>query len=87
MALHTIVSARSARPGVLRVRFATGEERLFDTRPFQRSDFFRRLADPGYFAQVRVRDGTVTWPEGHDFDPGTVYVRGTEVGAPVEGTR
>lgn len=86
MALHTIVSARSARPGVLRVRFAMGEERLFDTRPFQQSDFFRRLADPGYFAQVRVRDGTVTWPEGHDFDPGTVYARGTAPGGSADST-
>ncbi|MDT0630936.1 DUF2442 domain-containing protein [Rubrivirga sp. S365] len=81
MALRTIVSARPAHEGVLHVRFASGEERLFDTRPFQRSDFFQRLADPGYFAQVRVEAGTVTWPEGHDFDPGTVFARGEEVGA------
>jgi hypothetical protein len=77
MALRTITAARPTGDGVLRVRFASGEERLFDTRPYQRSAFFRRLADPAYFGQVRVEAGTVTWPEGHDFDPGTVYARGT----------
>ena len=80
MALHTITSARPAGDGVLRVRFASGAERLFDTRPYQRSAFFRRLADPAYFAQVRVEAGTVTWPDGHDFDPGTVYTWGAAVG-------
>ena len=79
MALRSIVSADALEDGVVRVRFATGEERLFDTRPYQRSAFFRRLADPGYSAQVRAVEGTATWPEGHDFDPGTVYARSTPV--------
>ncbi len=32
---------------------------------------FVPLADPGYFAQVRVDDelGTVVWPNGADLDP------------------
>lgn len=77
MALHTITEACTVGDGVLRVRFATGEERLFDVRPYLRSPFFGRLGEPAYFAQVRVEAGTVTWPEGHDFDPGTVYHRGT----------
>lgn len=80
MALHSIIAARPFSEGVLHVRFASGEERLFDTRPYLRSAFFRRLADPAYFAQVRVKAGTVVWPEGHDFDPGTIYVKGTEPG-------
>ncbi|WP_412069850.1 DUF2442 domain-containing protein [Rubrivirga sp. IMCC43871] len=77
MALYTITSAHPLPGGVLHVQFASGEERRFDTRPYQRGAFFERLADPAYFAQVRVEAGTVTWPEGHDFDPGTVYARGT----------
>lgn len=82
MALYQIVAAQPASQpaseGVLRVRFATGEERLFDVRPFLRSDFFRRLADPAYFAQVRVQNGTVTWPDGHDFDAGTVFAQSAD---------
>jgi hypothetical protein len=80
MALRSIVAALPVSDGVLHVRFAAGEERLFDTRPYQRSAFFQRLADPAYFAQVRVSAGTVAWPEGHDFDPGTIYVRGRDPG-------
>ena len=81
--MHTIVEVRPLTEGLLLVRFATGEEREFDVRPFaERSAFFRRLIEPGYFRQVRVAAGTISWPEGHDFDPGTVYVRGMKVGAP-----
>ncbi|MEM1116752.1 MAG: DUF2442 domain-containing protein [Bacteroidota bacterium] len=75
MARHTIIEARPTGDGILYVWFASGEERVFDTRPYQRSAFFHRLGDPAYFCQVRVEAGTVTWPDGHDFDPGTVYAR------------
>ncbi|MEM6328145.1 MAG: DUF2442 domain-containing protein [Bacteroidota bacterium] len=81
--VHRITRATVHGPGILHVCFESGEERLFDIRPYLQSDFFRQLEDPHYFAQVRVVDGTVTWPNGHDFDPGTIYVRGT---APVDET-
>jgi hypothetical protein len=41
------------------------------------------LADPGYFAQVRVdrEAGTITWPNGADLDPLVLHalVTGTPV--------
>ncbi len=55
---------------------------MFDTAPYHQSAFFQRLADSGYFARVRVEAGTVVWPEGHDFDPGTVYARSVSVHEP-----
>lgn len=30
---------------------------------------FEPLKDPAYFAQVRVEDGVVVWPNGLDLDP------------------
>lgn len=30
---------------------------------------FEPLKDPAYFAQVRVEDGDVVWPNGLDLDP------------------
>ena len=75
MAFYRIVSATPHAAGILRVQFANDEARLFDVRPYMRSDFFRQLDDAGYFAQVRVASGTVTWPNGQDFDPGMVYAR------------
>ena len=74
--MYTIVAARPLSGSVVQVRFATGEEGAFDVRPFaERSAFFRQLLDPAYFRQVRVVAGTISWPNGHDFDPGTVYAR------------
>ena len=75
MPFHHIVSAAPHASGVLSVTFASGETRLFDVRPYMRSDFFRQLEDEAYFAQVRAMGNTVTWPNGQDFDPGVVYVR------------
>ncbi len=41
---------------------------------------FEPLADPAYFAQVRVdrEIGTVTWPNGADMAPETIYERASE---------
>ena len=75
MPFHRIASAEPYASGVLRVQFASGETRLFDVTPYMRSDFFRQLEDVDYFAQVHVAGGTVTWPNGQDFDPGTVYAK------------
>ena len=41
---------------------------------------FEPLADPAYFAQVRVdsKIGTITWPNGVDMAPETLYERASE---------
>lgn len=44
---------------------------------------FAPLADPAFFAQVRIEDGTVTWPNGADLDPYVLYSLVT--GAPLPG--
>lgn len=41
---------------------------------------FAPLADPAYFAQVRVDSeiGTIAWPNGVDMAPETLYTRASE---------
>jgi hypothetical protein len=55
----------------LRLRFSDGSARDVDLTGELRGPVFEPLADPGYFAQVRVDDqlGTVVWPNGADLDP------------------
>lgn len=71
-----IIEAAPAGPSVLQAVFADGAVRLFDVRRYTSSPYFAALNDPSYFARVRVVDGTVTWPDGQDFDRGTIYALG-----------
>jgi hypothetical protein len=51
--------------------FSDGSTRDVDLTGELHGPIFEPLADPGYFAQVRVDDelGTVAWPNGADLDP------------------
>ena len=55
----------------LRVGFSDGSSRDVDLTGELQGPVFEPLADPDYFAQVRVDDdlGTVVWPNGADLDP------------------
>ena len=55
----------------LRLGFSDGSTRDVDLTGELNGPVFEPLADPGYFAQVRVDDqlGTVVWPNGVDLDP------------------
>lgn len=55
------------------VRFANGETRFFDVRPYLDLPVFRPLRDPKAFAAARVRSGTVVWDTGQDICPDTLY--------------
>ena len=66
-----IVAAEVAGPQHLRLTFNDGTHKLVDTQPLLTGPVFEPLADPSYFAQVRLDPacGTVTWPNGADFAP------------------
>lgn len=55
----------------LRLTFSDGSARDVDLTGELHGPVFEPLADPAYFAQVRVDDqlGTVVWPNGADLDP------------------
>lgn len=55
----------------LRLGFSDGISRDVDLAGEVRGPVFEPLADPEFFAQVRVDDelGTVVWPNGADLDP------------------
>ena len=74
-----IIEAVPKADNILLVRFSDGAERLFNVKPYLRSDFFRSLGDDAYFRQVRVVGGTISWPEGQDFDRSTPYFAGVPI--------
>ncbi len=55
----------------LRLGFSDASSRDVDLTGELRGPAFEPLADPDFFAQVRVDDelGTVVWPNGADLDP------------------
>jgi hypothetical protein len=55
----------------LRLGFSDGSYRDVDLAGELSGPMFEPLADPDFFAQVRVDDelGTVVWPNGADLDP------------------
>jgi hypothetical protein len=59
----------------LRLRYETGEERVFDVSPYIRGDWYGRLGDAQYFKTVRLLPGGtgVEWPEGQDIAPHELY--------------
>jgi hypothetical protein len=71
MDLVTVTFAQVLGHYRLRVGFSDGSSRDVDLTGELLGPVFEPLADPDFFARVRVDDklGTVVWPNGADLDP------------------
>jgi hypothetical protein len=59
----------------LRLLFTNGEVRFFDVSPYLSKGVFRELRDLEVFNSVRPFLGSVTWINGQDFCPDTLYLK------------
>lgn len=60
----------------LAISFRDGRQGVVDCSRIKNSDnpgIYASLADPQFFAQVRVDLGVLTWPNGADLDPSWLY--------------
>lgn len=58
----------------LRLRFSTGEERIFDVKPQLKYPVYKPLTDKKLFDSVYLSYGVPTWQNGEiDFAPDTLY--------------
>ena len=88
-----IPEVTDARPTTGRrvwLRFADGEEGEVDlSRYLKYGPVFGPLADEGFFRQLRVKGGTIAWPNGADIAPERLhellmgYTQPSDVRAPV----
>lgn len=88
--LHAVVSVKHAGGLRLRLRFDDGTEGEVDLRKVIKfRGLLAPLKDPAYVAQVRVEQGTVTWPNGADLDEVVLYcaLRGMPVPTDEKGPR
>ena len=71
MSLVSVTSVDVLAHYHLRLGFSDGSTREVDLTGALRGPVFEPLADPAFFAQVRVDQdlGTVVWPNGADLDP------------------
>lgn len=71
-----MVNAIPDFPAVV-VQFADWSVRRIDMAEFMNADnpgVFAHLRDPNYFNQVRVLEGTMSWPGELDMDSEAVYL-------------
>ena len=74
-AIHRVRGFAILGPYVLRVDFQDGVTRTIDFRSVLEGELYGPLRDLNLFNQVRVDPEvhTLTWPNGADFDPTTLY--------------
>jgi hypothetical protein len=58
----------------LTLTFSDGQTRRFDVKPYLTRGIFTELAQPAYFRQAAVVEGTVAWPHDQDFCPDTLFL-------------
>lgn len=68
----------------LYVEIRDGRKGIFDMTPYLGRGVFRELADVGYFKQVGILLGAVTWPHEQDIAPETLLAEMTPVEAEPE---
>ena len=74
------VTAVTALTGhALLLRFNNGEQRRMDVSPYLAYPVFQRLRESGFFALAQADHGTVSWPDGIDLDPDSVYLESVPV--------
>ena len=63
----------------LLIDFNTGEQKIFDVKPYFKYAFYASLQEGDKFYQVFVDDVTVQWANGCDIAPHELYDYGVEV--------
>jgi hypothetical protein len=74
-AIHRVERFEIVGPYTLALRFEDGTERRIDFRPVLEGELFGPLQNPNMFNAMSLDKevGTVTWPNGADFDPTTLH--------------
>ena len=73
--IHRVTRFAIVGPYTLSVAFTDGTEQRIDFRPVLYGALFEPLQDPATFNTVTLDSeaGTLTWPNGADFDPATLH--------------
>ena len=59
------------------VVFATGEEKVFDLKPYLSYPIYEKLRDESFCTRANVQNGIVVWDNETDMDPDRLYLEST----------
>jgi len=73
--IHRVTSFERVGTYTLRIAFADGARQTVDLAPVLAGELYGPLQNVELFAQVRLdpESHTLVWPNGADFDPGTLH--------------
>lgn len=63
----------------LLITFSSGEQGIFDVKPYLTKGIFTELQNLEYFRQVKAVGNTISWNNRQDFCPDTVYAEAKEI--------
>jgi len=77
--LPTVIEAEYRGGYTIKLTFNDGISETIDFAQWLDGPVFERLKDVGYFQGFFLEGGTVTWPNGADIAPETLYERASRV--------
>jgi hypothetical protein len=63
----------------LLVFFESGEQKIFDLKPYLNKGIFKQLKNYSYLATIKNRGRFVEWPNEQDLSADTLYIEGKDV--------
>lgn len=73
--INKIISVKPLDNYQLELIFNSNEMRCFDVKPYLDFGIFKELKDENYFRNVTIQYDSVSWQNGQDFSPETLYLK------------
>jgi len=71
--LPVVVQATYLNDYKIKIAFDNGEEKIADCEKWLKGEIFEPLQDKSYFKRFFVDGWSISWPNGADIDPETLY--------------
>lgn len=73
--MKKVISVKPLENYILQIEFDSKEVRLFDAKPYLNLGIFIELKNKNYFKDVRTNLDSISWKNGQDFSPETLYLK------------
>lgn len=70
-----VISVKPLDNYILELEFDSNEVGFFDVKPYLDKGIFSQLKDENYFKNVRINLESISWKNGQDFSPETLYLK------------
>ena len=70
---YAVINVQPLNDYLLQLTFKTGEQKLFDMKPYLNIGIFKALKDESIFNTASISFDTVEWSNKADIDPETLY--------------